>query len=49
MFRDWAPFVDALTTQLSGGANARALFAHGRWEIGSSTLTANYVAVALVP
>jgi hypothetical protein len=47
MFRDWAPFVDQLTARLNGGAKAQAMFAHGAYDAGSFTLTANYVAVAL--
>jgi hypothetical protein len=47
VFRDWAPFVARLSERLGGGAKALALFAHGRYEPGTTTLTANYVAVAL--
>ena len=47
MFRDWAPFVDQLTARLNGGAKAQAMFAHGAYDAGSFTLTANYVALAL--
>ena len=47
VFRDWAPFVEALTAKLAGGARAQVFYALGRWEIGGDTLTANYVAIAL--
>jgi hypothetical protein len=47
MFREWAPFVERLGVKLSGGAKAQAMFAHGRFDAGSTTLTANYVAIAL--
>jgi hypothetical protein len=47
VFHDWAPFVDRLTMRLSGGAKAQAMFARGRYDAGSFTLTANYVAIAL--
>ena len=45
VFRDWAPFVERLTAKLNGGATAQGLFAHGAYAAGSTTLTANYVAV----
>jgi len=47
LFHDWAPFVDRLTTRLSGGAKAQAMFARGAYDAGSFTLTANTVAIAL--
>ena len=47
VFRDWAPFVARLNEKLNGGATARGMFAHGAYAAGSTTLTANYVAVAL--
>jgi hypothetical protein len=47
VFHDWAPFVDRLTTRLSGGLKAQAMFARGAYDAGSFTLTANSVAVAL--
>ncbi|HEU0226093.1 MAG TPA: hypothetical protein VFR29_11705, partial [Steroidobacteraceae bacterium] len=47
VFRDWAPFVERLAAKLGGGAVARGLFAHGRYERGLNTLNANYVAVAV--
>ena len=47
VFREWAPFVERLTAKLNGGARAQAMFAHGRFDAGSTTLTANYVAIAL--
>jgi hypothetical protein len=47
VFHDWAPFVDRLTMRLSGGAKAQAMFARGRYDAGSFTLTANSVTVAL--
>jgi hypothetical protein len=47
VFRDWAPFVARLNEKLNGGATARAMYAHGAYAAGSTTLTANYVAVAL--
>jgi hypothetical protein len=48
VFRDWQPFVDRLAAKLGGGAKARAMFANGRYDAGGFTLTANYVAVALI-
>jgi len=48
VFREWQPFVDRLAAKLGGGAKARAMFANGRYDAGSFTLTANYVAVALI-
>jgi hypothetical protein len=47
VFHDWAPFVDRLTMRLSGGAKAQGMFARGRYDAGSFTLTANSVAIAL--
>ncbi len=47
VFREWAPFVEELTSRLNAGAAARAFFAHGQYDNASTTLTANYVAVAL--
>jgi hypothetical protein len=47
VYREWAPFVERLATKLGGGAVARGLFAHGRYERGINTLNANYVAVAI--
>jgi hypothetical protein len=47
VFREWAPFVEELTARLGGGAVARAFFAKGQYDNASTTLTANYVAVAL--
>ncbi len=47
LFRDWAPFVARLTEKLNGGAKAQGMFAHGAYDAGSFTLTANYVAIAL--
>ncbi|MFZ2508842.1 MAG: DUF4382 domain-containing protein [Steroidobacteraceae bacterium] len=47
LFRDWAPFVARLTEKLNGGAKARAMHAHGAYDAGGFTLTANYVAIAL--
>jgi hypothetical protein len=48
VFREWQPFVDRLAAKLGGGAKARAMFANGRYDAGDFTLTANYVAVALI-
>ncbi len=47
VFREWAPFVEELTARLAGGATARAFFSRGQYDSASTTLTANYVAVAL--
>jgi hypothetical protein len=47
VFREWAPFVERLGVKLGGGAKAQAMFAHGRYDAGSTTLTASYVAIAL--
>jgi hypothetical protein len=47
VFREWAPFVARLSEKLAGGAKARAMFARGAFDAGSTTLTANFVAIAL--
>ena len=47
VFRDWTPFLERLAARLGGGAVAKGLFAHGRYERGINTLNANYVAVAI--
>jgi hypothetical protein len=47
VFREWTPFVERLTEKLNGGAKAQAMVARGAFDAGSTTLTANYVAVAL--
>ncbi len=47
VYREWTPFVERLATKLGGGAVARGLFAHGRYERGINTLNANYVGVAV--
>ncbi|MDH4260799.1 MAG: hypothetical protein OEW16_10935, partial [Gammaproteobacteria bacterium] len=47
LFRDWAAFVARLTEKLNGGAKAQAMFAHGAYDAGSFTITANHVAIAL--
>ncbi len=47
LFREWAPFVEELSARLGSGAVARAFFAHGLYDNASTTLTANYVAIAL--
>jgi hypothetical protein len=47
VFREWAPFVARLGVKLSGGAKVHAMFAHGRFDAGSTTLTANEVTIAL--
>ena len=36
VFREWAPFVARLEEKLNGGARARAFFAHGRYDAGST-------------
>ncbi len=46
VFRDWALFVERLNAKLNGGARAQGMFAHGAYAAGSTTLTANYVAIA---
>jgi len=48
VFREWQPFVDRLAARLGGGAKARAMYAKGRYDAGSFTLTANYVAIVLI-
>ena len=49
VFRDWAPFVARLSERLSGGARAQAMYARGAFDAGSTTLTANFVGIALKP
>ena len=48
VFAEWAPFVERLAEELAGGARARAMYARGAFDAGSTTLTANTVAVALL-
>ncbi len=46
MYRDFADFAERVNRLLNGGANMRALTARGSFDEPSTTLTANYVAVA---
>ena len=46
VFREWAPFVERLTARLAVDGKPRAMYAHGAYDAGSTTLTANYVAIA---
>lgn len=48
VFAEFERFVARLSEKLAGGAKARALYARGAFDAGSTTLTANYVAVALI-
>ena len=45
VFAEWTRFVERLSEKLAGGAKARALYARGAFDAGSTTLTANYAAV----
>ena len=47
VFSEFARFAEALSTRLAGGQKALAMSVHGQFDAGSSTLTANYVAVCL--
>jgi hypothetical protein len=47
VFAEWERFVERLTEKLNGGSTAQAMFASGAFDVGSTTLTANYLAVAL--
>jgi len=47
VFREWAPFVARLGEKLAGGAKAQAMYARGAFDAGSTTLTANFVGIAL--
>ena len=47
VFSEFARFAEALSTKLAGGQKALAMCAHGRYDAGSTTLTANYVSVSL--
>ncbi len=49
VFREFGAFADALAAKIAGGAKVRAMHARGRFDAGNRTLTAPYVAVALVP
>jgi hypothetical protein len=46
VFREWAPFVERLTARLAVDGKPRAMYARGAFDAGSTTLTANYVAIA---
>jgi len=46
MFRDFAPFAERVSRLLGGGSNMQALTARGSFDAPSTTLTANYVAIA---
>ena len=47
VFSEFARFAEALSTKLAGGQKALAMSAHGHYDAGSTTLTANYVSVSL--
>ena len=47
VFSEFARFAEALSEKLAGGQTALAMTAHGRFDTGSTTLTANYVSVCL--
>jgi hypothetical protein len=47
VFSEFERFAQALSEKLAGGQKALAMSAHGQFDAGSSTLTANYVAVCL--
>ncbi len=47
VFSEFARFAEALSVKLAAGQNALGMSAHGRFDVGSTTLTANYVGVSL--
>ena len=47
VFSEFARFAEALSEKLAGGQKALAINAHGRFDTGSTTFTANYVSVCL--
>lgn len=47
VFSELARFSERLSEKLAGGAKALSMSAHGRFDAGSSTLTAHYVGVSL--
>ncbi|MEX0735136.1 MAG: DUF4382 domain-containing protein [Steroidobacteraceae bacterium] len=46
MFRDFEPFADRVNNLLNGGSTMQALTAQGSFDADTTTLTANYVAIA---
>lgn len=46
IFRDWPAFADRVSRLLTGGSTMHALTARGTFEDSTTTLTANYVAIA---
>jgi hypothetical protein len=47
VFGEFGRFAAALSEKLAGGQKALGMTAHGRFDAGSTTLTANYVSVSL--
>jgi hypothetical protein len=47
VFSEFERFAQALSEKLAGGQRALAMTAQGRYDAGSTTLTANYVSVSL--
>jgi hypothetical protein len=47
VFSEFARFAQALNERLASGQRAVAMSAHGKFDAGSTTLTANYVSVCL--
>jgi hypothetical protein len=46
MYRDFAAFAQRVNNLLNGGSTMHALTARGSFDEPSTTLTANYVAIA---
>ncbi|HEY5568332.1 MAG TPA: hypothetical protein VIM81_13975, partial [Gammaproteobacteria bacterium] len=49
LFVDFGEFVDELAIRIGGGDAARALAAYGAYDEATNTLTANRIAVHLLP
>jgi hypothetical protein len=49
IFRDFPAFAERVSRLLGGGSNMQALTARGSFDAPSTTLTANYVAIAFKP
>ena len=45
VFREWVPFVESVTAKLAVDGRPRGMYASGTYEVGSTTLTANNVAI----
>lgn len=49
LFRDFDEFVEALNARLAAGDLARSMAAYGAYDVGLNTLTANKIAIHLLP